>query len=103
MNGGVAASPGVRRVDLRDARVVKVAEQLGLDLEPALDGARHEFAAEHLQGDDPRGMLLVGEVHDAGRAGTNLTNHDEVADDRAGRVKCRTVDGRPPCVRRIQE
>jgi hypothetical protein len=75
----------MRGVDLRDPRMLQLTEQLCLDLEAPLHGARHEFAAQHLQGDDPRRMLLVGEIDDAGRARTDLPADDEVADLRAGR------------------
>ena len=62
------------RVDLRDAGMMQVSEQLGLDLEPALDGAGEELAAQHLERDDARGMLLVREVDDAGAAGADLAD-----------------------------
>ena len=79
------------REDLSDARVMKMPEQLRLDLEAPLNGAREELATQHFEGDDAGRMLLVGEVHDAGAPRADLSDDHEVADDRAGALR-RAVD-----------
>ena len=76
----------MRGVDIGDARVVEVREQLGFDHESALDGAREELAPQHLERDDSRRMPLMRQMDDAGPAGPDLTDDDEVPDDGAGRL-----------------
>ena len=72
-------------VDMGDTRMLQMREDLGFDLEAALNCAGHELAAKHLERNHTRRMLLVGEIHDARRACSDLTDDDVVADDGTGR------------------
>jgi hypothetical protein len=81
--GGVVARVGSK--DLGDAGMLKLSEQIGLDLETPPRRSRGQATAQDLHRDGPSRARLQGRVDDAGRARGEDALDGEVAQPRAGR------------------
>ena len=71
---------GARFVNLSDAWMTKPSEKTRLTPKPALSLATGELRSDDLNGDAPKGLLLLGLVDDAHPAPTDLTHNPIPAD-----------------------